>query len=63
MIDPSEKMKQSKQIVKIDKVQIGFSGNLAKNQVTPRGLTANLTNKLVKIQGIATRISIVRPKL
>ena len=42
---------------------ITFEGNFGKNMVSPRGLTAELTNQLVLTQGIVTRMSIVRPKL
>jgi DNA replication licensing factor MCM3 len=42
---------------------ISFEGTFGRNMVSPRGLTAELTNQLVCIQGIVTRMSIVRPKL
>lgn len=43
--------------------RISCDGNLGKNLVSPRGLTSSLTNQFVGVQGIVTRISIVRPKL
>jgi DNA replication licensing factor MCM3 len=43
--------------------KVSFTGMLGKNMVSPRGLTANLTNQLVNVIGIVTRMSIVRPKL
>lgn len=43
--------------------RITFEGNLGRNLVTPRGLNASLVNNLVGVQGIVTRISLVRPKL
>ncbi len=43
--------------------RITFEGMFGKNMVTPRGLNATLTNQLVCVQGIVTRMSIVRPKL
>jgi len=43
--------------------RVGFEGTFGKNMISPRGLTANLANQLVCIQGIVTRVSIVRPKL
>jgi DNA replication licensing factor MCM3 len=42
---------------------IYFEGTFAKNMVSPRGLTAELTNQYVCVQGITTRISLIRPKL
>jgi DNA replication licensing factor MCM3 len=43
--------------------RINFTGNMGKQHVTPRGLKANLLNKMVNVQGIVTRVSIVKPKL
>ena len=43
--------------------KIGFSGNLGKNHVNPRGLTSKRLNTLLSCKGIVTRITIVRPKL
>lgn len=40
-----------------------FEGNFGSHYITPRGLKSIFTNKLVKVQGIVTRMSIVRPKL
>ena len=36
---------------------------LGKHLVSPRGLKAELTNKYVGVEGIVTRVSIVKPKL
>lgn len=44
-------------------LRLTFEGNLGKNFVTPRGLKANMLNSLVRVQGIVTRMSIVKPKL
>ena len=43
--------------------RVSFEGNLGRNFVTPRGLTANLVNNLVAVQGIVTKMTLVRPKL
>ena len=43
--------------------RVSFEGNFGTHYITPRGLKSNFTNKLVKVQGIVTRMSIVRPKL
>ena len=48
---------------KTEGITISIEGNLGANFVTPRGLKANLLNKLVRVQGIVTRMSVVRPKL
>ena len=40
-----------------------FDGNFGSHFITPRGLKSVFTNKMVKVQGIVTRMSIVRPKL
>lgn len=46
-----------------NKFKINFEGMLGTNLVSPRGLTAELANQFVGVQGIVTRISLVRPKL
>lgn len=45
------------------KYKISFEGNLGRNLVTPRGLTSFMVHSLVGVQGIVTRVSLVRPKL
>lgn len=45
------------------KYRVTFEGNFGTHYITPRGLKSELINKLVKVQGIVTRMSIVRPKL
>ena len=42
---------------------VNFEGNFGKNYVTPRGLKANLVNRFVQVQGIVTKMTIVRPKI
>ena len=48
---------------KTENIHINISGMLGENLVSPRGLNAELTNQFVGVQGIVTRISIVRPKI
>lgn len=48
---------------KVKHYYINFEGNIGKNYVTPRGLKSHLVNKLVKVQGIVTKMSIVQPKI
>lgn len=43
--------------------RVALEGNFGDHYVTPRGLRANLANTLVKVQGIVSRVSLVRPKL
>lgn len=42
---------------------VTVEGNFGSHYVTPRGLRAGLANQLVKVQGIISRMSLVRPKL
>jgi DNA replication licensing factor MCM3 len=63
----TEKLKQRNNekfnTTKISPFKVTFEGTFGRNMVSPRGLNAELTNQLVCIQGIITRMSIVRPKL
>ncbi len=66
ILSSSEKSKTQKNDL-LSKKQVGFKvtfeGSFGKNMVSPRGLAAELTNQFVCVQGIVTRMSIVRPKL
>jgi DNA replication licensing factor MCM3 len=42
---------------------VNFEGNFGKNYVTPRGLKATLVNQFVQVQGIVTKMSMVKPKI
>eukprot|EP01055_Gregarina_sp_Pseudo9_P001481 Gregarina_sp_Pseudo_9__1480@NODE_19_length_5871_cov_29_635631_g17_i0_p1_GENE_NODE_19_length_5871_cov_29_635631_g17_i0NODE_19_length_5871_cov_29_635631_g17_i0_p1_ORF_typecomplete_len892_score249_51MCM/PF00493_23/4_5e88MCM_OB/PF17207_3/1_7e27MCM_lid/PF17855_1/3_5e02MCM_lid/PF17855_1/1_9e21Mg_chelatase/PF01078_21/1e09AAA_3/PF07726_11/1_9e06AAA_5/PF07728_14/1e05Sigma54_activat/PF00158_26/2_9e05Sigma54_activ_2/PF14532_6/0_0012RuvB_N/PF05496_12/0_0092MCM_N/PF14551_6/0_025AAA_2/PF07724_14/0_069AAA/PF00 len=42
---------------------LGFTGWLGSHGVTPRGLGARLANKLVCVEGIVTRCSLIHPRL
>lgn len=48
---------------KVQIYYINFEGNMGQNFVTPRGLKSTLLNELVQVQGIVTRMSIVKPKI
>ena len=48
---------------KEEKMHLNLQGMLGTHLVSPRGLTADLTNQYVGVQGIVTRISQVRSKL
>ena len=43
--------------------KLSFTGAFGRQHITPRGLKAPMLNKLVKVQGIVTRMSVVQPKL
>ncbi len=42
---------------------VNFEGNFGRNHVTPRGLKAELVNKYVAVNGIVTKMSIVKPRI
>jgi DNA replication licensing factor MCM3 len=42
---------------------VNFDGNFGRNHVTPRGLKAELINQFVAVNGIVTKMSIVRPRI
>ena len=44
-------------------VRIGFEGSFGLHHVTPRGLSASLLHKMVMLEGIVTKVSLVRPKV
>lgn len=48
---------------KIAKYYVSFEGNFGRNHVTPRGLKSNLVGQMVSVQGIVTKMSIVKPKI
>lgn len=48
---------------KIEHYSISFDGNLGSNFVSPRGLGSKLANELVGVQGIITKMDIVRSQL
>lgn len=48
---------------KVKKYYVNFEGHFGQNHITPRGLKANLVNQFVSVQGIVTRMAIVRPKI
>ena len=45
------------------KTQIGFIGNFGKYFVTPRQLLSNMIGRLVCVEGIITKSSVILPKL
>jgi DNA replicative helicase MCM subunit Mcm2 (Cdc46/Mcm family) len=48
---------------KVPVYYINFEGNFGKNHITPRGLKSELINNYVAVQGIVTKMSIVRPTI
>ena len=61
--EKSIETKKTIQAQKEEILHINLQGMLGTHLVSPRGLTAELTNQYVGVQGIVTRISQVRPKL
>ena len=61
--EKSQQTKNTIQNKKEEPLHINFRGMLGAHLVSPRGLTADLTNQYVGVQGIVTRISDVKPKL
>jgi DNA replication licensing factor MCM3 len=62
----SEKMAMATDIQFPKKTQVyyvNFDGNFGRNHVTPRGLKADLINQFVAVNGIVTKMSIVRPRI
>ena len=47
----------------IPEFRISFKGSVGKNTVSPRGLKANLVNKLIKLEGVVTYLSKSRVRL
>jgi DNA replication licensing factor MCM3 len=43
--------------------KVGVEGSFGPHHVSPRGLTSTLLNRLVNVQGIVTKCSLVRPKV
>lgn len=48
---------------KLEHYRISFEGNLGANFVTPRGLGSKMANELVGIQGIITKMDVVKHQL
>ena len=48
---------------KTKRYYINFEGAFGKNLVTPRGLKADKVNQLVQVQGIVTRMGLVKPMI
>jgi len=55
--------KNEKTVIRKNIYTVSFDGVFGRNMISPRGLTADLSNQLVCVQGIVTRMSIVRAKL
>lgn len=45
------------------RIHVGFEGNFGTHSVTPRSLSSHFVSKLVSVQGVVTRCSLVRPKV
>ncbi len=45
------------------KFHVGFKGSFGGSMVSPRGLTSDLLSTMVCVEGIVTKVSLVRPKV
>ena len=45
------------------RLRLGFAGHFGSARVSPRDLTSSLLGRLVAVEGIVTKASLVRPKL
>ena len=52
-----------KQNIEDKTFRIGFSGSFGDHNVSPRTLRASQLNKMISLEGIVTRCSLVRPKM
>ena len=52
-----------KQLADGQKVRLGFQGEFGPHRVSPRELTSDFIAKLVNVEGIVTKCSLVRPKM
>jgi len=59
----NKKRQQGNVMQKRPHYTFAFEGNFGKNHITPRGLNSSTIHNLVAVNGIVTRMSIVRPKL
>lgn len=58
-----KKKQQGNVMYKRPTYTFGFEGTFGRNHITPRGLNSSTIHNLVAVNGIVTRMSIVRPKL
>lgn len=52
-----------KQDLKSKTFHVGFSGSFGDHQVSPRSLNASYLGRMISLEGIITRCSLVRPKM
>ena len=58
-----ERTMQDEESIEDPKLRLTFSGSLAQQTVTPRGLKSNMVNKLIKLNGIVTYSSKAKVRL
>lgn len=61
--NPDKVMQDDKFPTKTQRYYVTFEGNFGRNHITPRGLKSNLMNQLVSVQGIVTRMGMVKPMI
>jgi len=54
---------ERKDDIKDKTFRVGFSGSFGDHHVSPRTLRASQLNKMISLEGIVTRCSLVRPKM
>lgn len=59
LIDENGKAPVSEKIV----YNVGFSGAFGRHHITPRGLNSKMLGKMVMVEGVVTRMTVVRPRL
>ena len=59
----SKKMLSSSFPERTKVLKVSIEGHLGSNYITPRGLKAPHINKFVKVQGIVTRMTVVKAKI
>eukprot|EP00388_Colpodella_angusta_P003571 GDKJ01012544.1.p1 GENE.GDKJ01012544.1~~GDKJ01012544.1.p1 ORF type:complete len:897 (-),score=258.90 GDKJ01012544.1:283-2973(-) len=59
LMDEHKKMSSDEKM----RYHVGFTGAFGRHHITPRGLNSKMINKMVMVEGVVTRMSVVRPLL
>jgi len=63
IINPTDGNTNRRQLTDSDIYHIGLEGSFGENETTPRKITAKFIGRLICLEAIVTRCSIVRPKV
>ena len=63
IMNPSSTADGQRQLADKDFYHIGLEGSFGENETTPRNISAKFIGRLVCLEAIVTRCSIVRPKV